>query len=492
MKNINLRRKSMFVHLLFPLLIFTSTFFMCIGYAAVNSVLFTFSGESTAKAQEDIFITKVNYVARDEALPFENGKANFANGTILNSSVILDNDISSKVSFEVSFYNSYKYDFVFKDIVYDELVDGGYDNVDIKFSFDKQDEVIASNGTLTITVTFEYENFTDETINVLNSILDFKFELLPVEVGSYIWSEFSGTYETFTASENGIYFIELWGARGGNISPYNGGKGAYTAGNISLEKGSKLYVYLGGRGEQETAASNIGGYNGGGYSGYNPGSVNYNGGGGGSTDIRLTKGTWNNFNSLKSRIMVAAGGGGATSGVRGYYTGGSGGGLIGQVGEGVYDGSNQSVETTGATQTSGGDSNYEFNENYGTSDRKGRFGYAVQETTSGFGGGGGSGYYAGATSWGRGGSGGSSFISGHNGCDAITSASTSSSIVHTGQPNHYSGYVFTDTVMVDGNGYQWTSEIGTYTGMPNFAHTSTITGNSGNGYAKIFLVSLFE
>ena len=34
------------------------------------------------------------------------------------------------------------------------------------------------------------------------------------------------------------------------------------------------------------------------------------GGGGGATDVRLTPGEWNNFDSLKSRIMVAAGGGG--------------------------------------------------------------------------------------------------------------------------------------------------------------------------------------
>jgi len=70
-------------------------------------------------------------------------------------------------------------------------------------------------------------------------------------------------------------------------------------------------------------------------------------------------------------------------------------------------------------------------------------------------------------------SGGSSFISGHTGCNAITSSSTSSNIVHTGQPNHYSGYVFTNTVMKAGN------EV-----MPS-PTGGTETGHSGNGYCKI-------
>ena len=45
---------------------------------------------------------------------------------------------------------------------------------------------------------------------------------------------------------------------------------------------------------------------------------------------------------------------------------------------------------------------------------------------------------------------GSCFISGYSGCDAIKESSTENAIVHTGQPIHYSGLVFTDTKMIDG------------------------------------------
>lgn len=79
-----------------------------------------------------------------------------------------------------------------------------------------------------------------------------------------------------------------------------------------------------------------------------------------------------------------------------------------------------------------------------------------------------------------GGGGGSSFISGHNGCNSINSSGS-----HTNNSAHYSGYVFTNTVMIDGAGYKWTNSKGSYTGMPNISGTSTIAGNTGNGYAKI-------
>lgn len=39
--------------------------------------------------------------------------------------------------------------------------------------------------------------------------------------------------------------------------------------------------------------------------------------------------------------------------------------------------------------------------------------------------------------------------------------------------------------MIDGAGYNWTTEKGEYTGMPSHDGTTTMTGNAGNGYAKI-------
>ena len=104
----------------------------------------------------------------------------------------------------------------------------------------------------------------------------------------------------------------MWGAQGGN----SGGQGGYTSGLIDLKKDEQLYLYIGGVGGASpvgAAATIAGGYNGGGITKGQDCCYRVFGTGGGATDIRLTSGTWNDFNSLKSRIMVAAGGGGRFS-----------------------------------------------------------------------------------------------------------------------------------------------------------------------------------
>ena len=129
-------------------------------------------------------------------------------------------------------------------------------------------------------------------------------------------------------------------------------------------------------------------------------------------------------------------------------------------------------------------------EGYGGDGGFGFGGSAVVKSNGSWGSGGGSGYYGG----GHGhyhnsivgtGAGGSSFISGHNGCNAIHASSTSGNIIHTGQSKHYSGLYFTNTVMIDGAGYQWTTVKGGYVGMPNLTDTDVMPGNTGHGQVKI-------
>ncbi len=287
---------------------------------------------------------------------------------------------------------------------------------------------------------------------------------------------YTGTSQTFTAPQTGTYKIELWGAQGGTNGTYIGGKGAYTTGEISLSKGETLYVYIGGEGEANNTITNIGGYNGGGYSGNNGGAKSY--GGGGATDIRLTSGTWNDTTSLASRLMVASGGGGAVSDTA--KVGGAGGALIGA--EGTTNSNSQYATNQypagGGTQTSAGRAV--------DSSKTGSFGYATQIISNSWGGGGGSGYYGGATGFGRTGGGGSSYISGYTGCVAITSASSitprknsSGATCVDGTTDvtcsyHYSGKKFVNPVMKAGSDT-----------VPTHDGDSTMTGNSGHGFAKI-------
>ena len=123
---------------------------------------------------------------------------------------------------------------------------------------------------------------------------------------------YTGQAQEYIAPVSGKYQIELWGAEGnyyasGN-SYQNTGKGAYVSGEIYLNKGTKLYVYV-GQHSHDSNSYNSSMFNGGSI----PASVyqgHYSGSGGGATDIRLKEGNWDDFEGLKSRIMVAAGGGG--------------------------------------------------------------------------------------------------------------------------------------------------------------------------------------
>lgn len=225
----------------------------------------------------------------------------------------------------------------------------------------------------------------------------------------------------------GEYVMECWGAQGGRsranwaLAAY-GGNGAYTRGEITLTNAMMFYTYTGGKGYDSGSNGRCGGAAGGwngGAAGGKDGNCDSQpepgGGGGGASDIRMEGGSWNVATSLRSRIMVAAGGGGASW----RNTGGAGGALS---------------ASGGASQTAG----YTFGAG-GAGGNNSRF-------TSGPGGGG-SGYYGGKGGQGDGvvGYGGSSFISGYAGCNAINASGS-----HTGQAVHYSGLQFYNTSMQAG------------------------------------------
>ncbi len=258
--------------------------------------------------------------------------------------------------------------------------------------------------------------------------------LAPVKINEY---SYTGNYQTFTAPDDGYYKFEAWGAQGaGSVS-----KGAYTSGTIELDKGQVIYVYVG---QGLNATVNTTSFNGGtGSSGGTPG--------GGATDFRTVAGSWNEITSLKSRIMVAAGSGSGSG--NNLATEGAGGGLIGYAGGGTSGGTQL---TFGAAQSA----------SYTASS----FGIANGGCA------GGNGYYpGGGASCASGAGGGSSFISGYAGVNAILSTGgTNANPTPSYNTIHYSGLYFTDGVMKSG--------IET---MPNGDGTSTITGNTSNGFAKI-------
>lgn len=329
-------------------------------------------------------------------------------------------------------------------------------------------------------------------------------------------------YKTFTTVSGVIgnrYKMECWGADGGIPNPQhnNGvGIGGYTYGEIIISSNTSFYCFVGGQGEGSDTRANAGGYNGGGGAYYGSSSPT---GGGGATDFRLNNGggNWNDIPSLKTRIMVAGGGGGTgnysytreTSGYYDYYWiyGGCGGGLWGgNGGRKQYDGTIDNPEGLGESyneetgewypNTTGGGGRQDGHGAYRESSWNGYtlvpagFGYApyydVAPSKGGYAGGGGSGWYGGNRGFGHGGGGGSSFISGHPGCNAVESTS-GNTITHKGVSTTMtiSGreYKFTYTQMIDGKGRSWTTEDQTYGNTPEIGRPTN--PGSRNGYARI-------
>ena len=220
-----------------------------------------------------------------------------------------------------------------------------------------------------------------------------------------------GSY-TYIVPFTGDYKIRLYGAQGGNAASQwgtaIGGKGAYTEGTISLQKGTVVYINIGQQGSN--------GYQ-------DAASASYSSGGKAS-DIRISQ------NIISQRIMVAGAGGGGSCYIGAVMNGTAGGALTSAGGTIKSWGSPcYSSPATGATQTSGGSYYYNSTPHGGSSG-------TVRGTQYGPAGSGGYGYWCGASGGccdnvGNG-TGGSSYISGYSGC--VT----------------FPGYVFSNTKMTAG------------------------------------------
>ncbi len=237
--------------------------------------------------------------------------------------------------------------------------------------------------------------------------------------------DYTGAVQEFTAHKNGTYKLEVWGAQGGN----DGGEGGYATGTITLTDNESIYVVVGG---QASA------FNGGG-----DGSIK----GGGATHIAKTNfGELKNYESKISDLLIVAGGGGAKGDFfyNGYPYGGVGGGLSGGNGVSIWSSGNG----VGGTQIGGGRAGGTTGGGCSSSSAGefgvGGIGGSESDSYSGSGGGG---FYGGGGGSCRdgGGGGGSSYI------DGVTDGST-----------------------IDGSDT-----------MPTHDGLSTMTGNVGNGFAKI-------
>ena len=250
-----------------------------------------------------------------------------------------------------------------------------------------------------------------------------------------VWTfEYTGEVRTWEVPCNGVYRLEVWGGEGGKITAA-GGKGGYASGTVKLSNSNVLNVVV--------AGGPTSGFNGGGVS--TAGGTRY---GGGATHIALrniehsytTLPTYVNAETAINYVYIVAGGGGVGGSGSSGLVGGSGGGTTGGNGTRISDSGSQSAGS-GATQTTGA----VFGEGCSSSS------YTAP---------GGGGWYGGYCN------------TGYNG--------------YAYQPSSGGGSAYLNETLGLANG----QTIAGNASMPTHDGTSTMTGNSGNGYAKITLVSI--
>lgn len=196
---------------------------------------------------------------------------------------------------------------------------------------------------------------------------------------------YTGSVQTYTVTQTGIYTLRAAGAQGGNMA----GLGALVSGKLSLNSGTVLNILVGGQGG-------------------NGSPTDGGGGGGGGTFI---------YRDLATLLAVAGGGGGGsyglggfggTTGAGGTGFGGTGGGYVGGGGGGGWNGAGSSGTICGGA---GG---------LFTSISSGACGGG----SGGFGGGGGGGGYSGGGGGGFSGGGGGAYAGGGGGGSFLAASAT--------------------------------------------------------------------
>ncbi|MBQ9735808.1 MAG: hypothetical protein IJV96_03380 [Clostridia bacterium] len=158
-------RRSVFVVVLCALFLFTGV--ISLGYAEVTDIL-SLEGSATADPPKIVFITSATATTG-------NASDIAYSGTLLSSTVTLDNGANSKTILSVTLKNNSPFAYKFNGLTYDAA---DYDNTGIKATLtgiSKGTELLAGAST-TATITFSYANGVVAN-KTLHSLLDISFVL---------------------------------------------------------------------------------------------------------------------------------------------------------------------------------------------------------------------------------------------------------------------------------------------------------------------------
>ena len=161
------------ISLILSIIILISTFFMSIGYAAINNITSEISGTVRAVPQSGVFIYDVTYVSNNGA-NVSSSKINSYYRTVLDSKMVLGNSSTSTITYTISIYNNSAQTYAYAGTTYDSDF---YDNENITFALNglSLNDTISAGQTKTFNITFSYADG-NTTNNTLNSWINFQFK----------------------------------------------------------------------------------------------------------------------------------------------------------------------------------------------------------------------------------------------------------------------------------------------------------------------------
>ena len=213
----NQRNKWFFYMKLYPLLILIVILFMCVGYATINGIDLSVSGDALALLKDGIYVTEALYSDSDVANVSES-YIKSSTGSILNSHIVLsDTDPDSSITYKVTIYNGLEYNYQFVSAEFDSNF---YDNTDITFSLSDElntNTILEPTDSVVFYITFKYasgvtpsseNNILNGYVNI-NSLVEYLVKQGKTIEGLQINNDISEKYIAYLEAMPKDYYIAI-------------------------------------------------------------------------------------------------------------------------------------------------------------------------------------------------------------------------------------------------------------------------------------------
>lgn len=198
---------------LYVSLIIFASFFMCIGYASVNSITLNLNAIGNVSTPKKLFIADVIVNENNQ-----NSIVNLYDETFLDAKIeLLDSESTVTLSITIKNNTNYDYSFVQVDYIFGNNT---YDNENVIFDLIglTKDDIIKSKESLTFDLVFKYDDLLNITSNILNCKLNFNFKNISgMPLGQLVLANETES----TNNEDGLYsYQDIYYYSGSNVNNY--------------------------------------------------------------------------------------------------------------------------------------------------------------------------------------------------------------------------------------------------------------------------------